>query len=82
MTAGRGRLTFWDTLPDWADEVRMWAYAELAKRELMQTEIVAGANERMREAAAEAGITEDIPVVTRSTLNRLAMRRAAAVRKM
>lgn len=80
--SGRGRLTFWDTLPDWADEVRIWAYGELAKREMMQTEILAGANERMRAAADDAGVTEDIPVVTKSTLHRLSMRRAAATRKM
>lgn len=82
MSAGRGRLTFWDTLPEWADEVRLWTYQQLAARELMQTEILDQANQMMRDAAEAAGITQDVPVVTRSTLNRLALRRATQMRKM
>ncbi|HQS08731.1 MAG: hypothetical protein B7Y12_02120 [Rhizobiales bacterium 24-66-13] len=82
MASGRGRLGFWDTLPEWADEARIWAYGELAARTLLQTEILDGVNERLRAAAAAEGITEDIPVASKSSLNRLSMRRAAAIRKM
>ncbi|WP_332117259.1 phage protein Gp27 family protein [Azorhizobium caulinodans] len=80
--SGRGRLTFWDTLPDWADEARLWAMEQLAERKLTQLEITDGVNERIRAAAWAEGITSDIPVASKSSLNRLAMRRAAAVKKM
>ncbi len=82
MAEGRGRLTFWDTLPEWADETRVWAYTALAERKLSQLEILDGVNERLRAAAWAEGITSDFPQASRSSLNRLAMRRAAAIRKM
>lgn len=79
---GRGRLSFWDTLPEWADEARIWAMEQLAERKLTQLDILEGVNERIRAAAWAEGLTSDIPVASKSSLNRLAMRRAAAVRKM
>jgi hypothetical protein len=79
---GRGRLSFWDTLPEWADEARLWALAALAEHSLTQLEILDGVNERLRVAAWAEGITSDIPQASRSSLNRLSMRRASVTRKM
>ncbi|MFD2033083.1 phage protein Gp27 family protein [Ancylobacter dichloromethanicus] len=45
-------------------------------------EILDGVNERLRAAAWQNGLTTDIPQASRSSLNRLSMRRASAVRKM
>lgn len=82
MASGRGRLSFWDTLPEWGDEARLWAFGQLAERSLTQLEILDGVNERLRAAAWANGITADFPQASKSSLNRLSMRRAAAVRKM
>lgn len=82
MMKGRGRLSFWDTLPEWGDEARLWAFAQLAERTLTQLEILDGVNERLRAAAWQNGVTADVPQASRSSLNRLSMRRASAVRKM
>ncbi|MFT0861740.1 phage protein Gp27 family protein [Ancylobacter sp. G4_0304] len=82
MASGRGRLSFWDTLPEWGDEARLWAFEQLAARALTQMEILDGVNERLRTAAWQEGITSDIPQASRSSLNRLSMRRAATVRRM
>lgn len=80
--SGRGRLSFWDTLPEWGDEARLWAFQQLAERTLTQLEILDGVNERLRMAAWQEGMTADVPQASRSSLNRLSMRRASAVRKM
>lgn len=80
--AGRGRLSFWDTLPEWGDGARLWAFQQLAERTLSQIDILDGVNERLRAAAWQEGITADVPQASRSSLNRLSMRRASAVRKM
>lgn len=82
MANGRGRLSFWDTLPEWGDEARLWAFEQLAERALTQLEILDGVNERLRAAAWTNGVTSDIPQASKSSLNRLSMRRAGAVRKM
>lgn len=81
MASGRGRLSFWDTLPEWADGVRIWAYAELAERKLTQLEILDELNKRLRAAAWEEGIAANVPQASKSSLNRLAMRRAGMIRK-
>lgn len=82
IETGRGRLSFWDLLPDWADEARFWASSALAERKLTQLEILDGVNERLRTAAQAEGIAGDaVPQASRSSLNRLAMRKATSIRK-
>ncbi|MCX5497314.1 DUF3486 family protein [Kaistia dalseonensis] len=82
MAKGRGRLSWWDALPDWAEPVRVWAYAELQDIKLTQLEILDEVNNRLRAAAWAEGITTGIPVATRSSLNRQSMRLAVVGRQM
>lgn len=81
MTEGRGRLSWWDQLPDWAEPVRVWAYDQLNDSKLTQLEILEEVNSRLRAAAWQEGITTDIPVASRSSLNRAAMRLAKMGRR-
>mgnify|MGYP001765339530 CR=1 FL=1 len=81
MAEGRGRLSFWDTLPEWAEPVRLWAAEELNDSKLTQLEILDEVNNRLRAAAWEQGIT-DPPQASRSSLNRLAMKLAAISKRM
>jgi len=76
MAEGRGRLSWWDTLPDWAEPVRVWAYEQLNEAKLTQLEILDEVNNRLRAAAWAEGVTTDVPQASRSSLNRAAMRLA------
>ena len=78
---GRGRLSAIDRLPEWADEAKLWAFAELKERQLTQIEILDGFNERLRAAAWEQGIS-DPPQVSRSAFNRSAVRLAVLGRRL
>lgn len=82
MASGRGRLSFWDTLPDWAEPVRIWAAEQLNDSKLTQLEILDEVNNRLRAAAWAEGITADVPQASRSSLNRLAMKLAEIGRRM
>ncbi|HWJ72396.1 MAG TPA: phage protein Gp27 family protein [Kaistia sp.] len=82
MASGRGRLSFWDTLPDWAEPVRIWAYDQLKESKLTQLEILDEVNNRLRAAAWAEGITADVPQASRSSLNRAAMRLAKLGRRL
>jgi hypothetical protein len=70
----RGRLSTLDTLPAWCEDAKLWAFGELKARKLTQQEILDGFNERLKVAAWEVGITDDIPVISRSAFNRAAIR--------
>ena len=82
MAGGRGRLSFWDTLHDWAEPVRVWAYDQLKESKLTQLEILDEVNSRLRAAAWAEGITADVPQASRSSLNRAAMRLAKLGRRL
>ena len=82
MAKGRGRLSWWDQLPEWAEPVRVWAYEQLQGDSLSQIEILDEVNARLRAAAWAEGITTDVPVASRSSLNRLSMRLALVGRQM
>lgn len=71
----RGRLSSIDTLPEWAEEAKLWAFAELKERKLTQLEILDGFNERLKTAAWENGVTKP-PQISRSAFNRRAVRMA------
>lgn len=79
----RGRLSTLDTLPEWADEARLWAFAELKKRRLSQLDILEKFNARLRAAALGQGLTgDDVPQVSRSAFNRAAMKLAILGRRL
>jgi len=82
MASGRGRLSFWDTLPDWAEPVRIWASEQLNENKLTQLEILDEVNKQLRAAAWAEGVTADVPQASRSSLNRMAMKLAAIGRRM
>ncbi|QFR32396.1 phage protein Gp27 family protein [Ancylobacter sp. TS-1] len=82
MVKGRGRLSFWDTLPEWADPVRVWAFDQLKESKLTQLEILDETNARLRAAAMAEGVFADIPQASRSSLNRVAMKLAALGRRL
>ncbi|PZP13785.1 MAG: hypothetical protein DI607_08375 [Sphingomonas hengshuiensis] len=82
MASGRGRLSFWDTLPDWAEPARVWAFEQLKENKLTQLDILDGVNERLRAAAWQEGVTSDVPQASRSSLNRVAMKIAELGRRL
>lgn len=79
--AKRGRLSSLDTLPAWADEVKMWAFGELKTRERPQLEILDEFNAKLRAAAREEGIA-DPPQISKSAFNRASMRLAVLGRRL
>ena len=79
--AKRGRLSSLDTLPDWADETKMWAFGELKDRQRPQLEILDEFNARLRTAAWENGVT-DPPQISKSAFNRASMRLAVLGRRI
>lgn len=78
---GRGRLSSLDTLPEWADEAKMWAFAELKNRQRAQLDILEEFNGKLRAAALMNGIT-DPPQISRSAFNRSSMRLALLGRRL
>ena len=81
VRAKRGRLSAIDKLPDWADEAKLWAFEQLNARSLSQLDILDGFNERLKVAAFGQGIT-DPPVISKSALNRTALRIALLGRRL
>lgn len=79
--AKRGRLSAIDTLPEWADEAKVWAFEQLKERKLSQLEILDGFNGRLKVAALSNGET-DPPVISRSAFNRTALRVALLSRRL
>lgn len=80
-TAKRGRLSSLDTLPEWADEAKLWAFGELKARQRPQLEILEEFNAKLRAAAWEQGIT-DPPQISKSAFNRVSMRLAVLGRRL
>lgn len=80
-SAKRGRLSSLDTLPEWADEAKLWAFGELKSRQRPQLEILDEFNARLRSAAWEAGITEP-PQISKSAFNRASMKLAVLGRRL
>ncbi len=80
-TAKRGRLSSLDTLPDWADEAKLWAFGELKARQRPQLEILDEFNAKLRSAAWEQGVT-DPPQISKSAFNRVSMRLAVLGRRL
>ncbi|MPZ57603.1 MAG: DUF3486 family protein [Rhizobiales bacterium] len=78
---GRGRLSAIETLPDWADEAKLWAFTELKERKRAQLDILEEFNTRLRQAALMQGIT-DPPAISRSAFNRTAIRLAVLGRRL
>lgn len=81
MARGRGRIAKLDSLPPWADEARMRAYAALKERKLSQLEILDALNTDLRVAALAEGIT-DPPQISRAAFNRAALRLAVLGRRL
>ncbi|MEX2126955.1 MAG: DUF3486 family protein [Xanthobacteraceae bacterium] len=79
--AKRGRLSSIDTLPEWADEAKVWAFTELKKRKKAQLDILDGFNARLKVAAFANGVT-DPPVISKSAFNRTALRLAVLGRRL
>lgn len=79
--AKRGRLSSLDTLPEWADEAKLWAFGELKARQRPQLEILDEFNAKLRAAAWEQGIT-DPPQISKSAFNRVSMRLAVLGRRL
>ncbi|MGD9767840.1 MAG: phage protein Gp27 family protein [Pseudolabrys sp.] len=77
----RGRLSSLDTLPEWADEAKLWAFGELKERKLTQEQILEEFNDRLRVAALLVGVTEP-PEISRSAFNRAALRLALLGRRL
>lgn len=79
----RGRLSSIDTLPEWADEAKIWAFGELKERRRSQLDILDEFNSRLRAAAFGQGITgDDVPQVSRSAFNRTALKLAILGRRL
>lgn len=79
----RGRLSSIDTLPDWADEAKLWAFAALKTRRQSQLDILEKFNARLRAAALGQGVTgDDVPQVSRSAFNRAALKLAILGRRL
>lgn len=79
--AKRGRLSSLDTLPEWADESKLWAFGELKARQRPQLEILDEFNAKLRAAAWEQGIS-DAPQISKSAFNRVSMRLAVLGRRL
>ncbi|ETR79273.1 hypothetical protein X566_01335 [Afipia sp. P52-10] len=79
--AKRGRLSAIDTLPEWADEAKLWAFEQLRERKLSQLDILDGFNGQLKVAAFANGVT-DPPVISRSAFNRTALRVALLSRRL
>lgn len=81
VSAKRGRLSEIDMLPAWADEAKLWAFAQLKSRKKSQLDILDDFNNRLRLAAFGEGIT-DPPQISRSAFNRTAVRIAVLGRRL
>lgn len=81
MAAYRGRLSFWDTLPDWAEPARLLASKLLNENKLTQLDILDQVNGELRRLGWEEGVT-DPPQASRSSLNRLSMKLAGLSQRM
>lgn len=78
-----GRLSSIETLPEWADEARIWAFAELKERRQSQLDILETFNAKLRAAALGEGLTgDDVPQISRAAFNRTALRVAALGRRL
>lgn len=80
--AKRGRLSAIDTLPDWADEAKLWAFEQLKERKLSQLEILDGFNARLKAASLSHDAAAEPPVISRSAFNRTALRIAILSRRL
>lgn len=81
MRAGRGRLSDIDMLPEWADEAKLWAFAELKERKRTQLDILDEFNARLRAAGLTNGVMQP-PQISRSAFNRTALRIATLGRRL
>lgn len=82
MARGRGRLSWWDTLPEWAEPARLKAAELLNENKLTQLEILDEVNAYLRTLAWDEGIRSDVPQASRSSLNRMSMKLAAVASRM
>jgi Protein of unknown function (DUF3486) len=73
---GRGHLSSFDVLPDWAGPAILNALTALKERSLTQIEILDQLNAEIRTLAFQEGIT-DPPQISRSAFNRKSMRLSA-----
>lgn len=80
--AKRGRLSAIDTLPEWADESKLWAFEQLKERKLSQLEILDGFNDRLKAASLAHDASAEPPVISRSAFNRTALRIAMLSRRL
>lgn len=80
--AKRGRLSAIDTLPEWADEAKLWAFEQLKERKLSQLEILDGFNDRLKAASLAQDAAAEPPVISRSAFNRTALRIAMLSRRL
>lgn len=71
---GRGRLSSIDLLPPEAEEDKIWALGELAKRERTQAEILINLNDRLARKGVDA--------ISSSAFNRHAMRKIRTASRM
>lgn len=79
-SAGRGRLSAIDLLPDAASETIAWAAAELADRDRTQTDIYMEFCSRLEEVKERGAL--DFPVPSFSAFNRYSIRLAAMSRRL
>jgi hypothetical protein len=79
---GRGQLSSLDTLPAWADEAKLEAFAALKERKLTQEEILDRFNAALRKAAAASGVAGPAPQISRSAFNRQALKLAILGRRL
>lgn len=79
---GRGQLSTLDTLPDWAESAKIEAYDALKERQLTQEQILDDFNTALRQAARAAGVTENVPQISRSAFNRAALRLSILGRRL
>lgn len=79
-SAGRGRLSAIDLLPDAASEAIAWAAAELADRDRTQTDIYMEFCTRLDEVKARLGL--DFVTPSFSAFNRYSLRLAAMTRRL
>lgn len=79
-SAGRGRLSAIDLLPDAASETIAWAAAELADRDRTQTDIYMEFCTRLEEVKERSAL--DFPIPSFSAFNRYSIRLAAMSRRL
>ena len=79
-TAGRGRLSAIDLLPEAASEAIAWAAAELAENKRTQTDIYMEFCGRLEDVRSRLGL--DFTTPSPSAFNRYSLRLAAMTRRM